>query len=89
VNAPVRPSFPRDRAVILGVLLLLAAACWAVLLWQARQMQDTGMGLTMGMTAPLFLAIWVVMMVAMMFPAASPMGEGLLSLVGVLLCDEQ
>ncbi|MHB8627506.1 MAG: DUF2182 domain-containing protein [Aggregatilineales bacterium] len=31
------------------------------------------MGLTMGMDAPLFLAIWVVMMVAMMFPTAAPM----------------
>ena len=28
---------------------------------------------TMGMRAPVFLAIWVVMMVAMMFPAAAPM----------------
>jgi predicted metal-binding membrane protein len=27
-----------------------------------------GMGLTMGMGAALFLAIWVVMMIAMMFP---------------------
>ena len=28
---------------------------------------------TMGMRAPLFLAIWVIMMVAMMFPTAAPM----------------
>src|SRR5436309_3920786 len=28
---------------------------------------------TMGLRAPLFLAIWVVMMVAMMFPTAAPM----------------
>jgi predicted metal-binding membrane protein len=28
---------------------------------------------TMGMQAPLFLTIWVVMMVAMMFPTAAPM----------------
>jgi predicted metal-binding membrane protein len=31
------------------------------------------MGLTMGLSAPLFLALWVVMMVAMMFPTAAPM----------------
>lgn len=31
------------------------------------------MGLTMGLSAPLFLVIWVVMMIAMMFPAATPM----------------
>ena len=30
-----------------------------------------------GVRAPLFLAIWVVMMVAMMFPTASPMIAGL------------
>lgn len=32
-----------------------------------------GMGLTMGMSGLLFVAIWVVMMVAMMFPSAAPM----------------
>jgi Predicted metal-binding integral membrane protein (DUF2182) len=31
------------------------------------------MGPTMGLGAPLFLAIWVVMMVAMMFPTTAPM----------------
>jgi predicted metal-binding membrane protein len=31
------------------------------------------MGLTMGMGAALFLAIWVVMMIAMMFPTVAPM----------------
>jgi len=31
------------------------------------------MSATMGMTAPLFLAFWIVMMAAMMFPAAAPM----------------
>jgi predicted metal-binding membrane protein len=40
-------------------------------------MHDEAMGadldLTMGMAAPLFLAMWVAMMVAMMFPAAAPM----------------
>jgi predicted metal-binding membrane protein len=32
-----------------------------------------GIDLTMGMAAPLFLAMWVAMMVGMMFPAAAPM----------------
>lgn len=31
------------------------------------------MGWTMGMAVPLFLAIWITMMVAMMFPTAAPM----------------
>ena len=64
-----------QRNVILGVLLSLAAAAWAVLAWQgaAGHMDMTIDSPTMGLRAPLFLAIWVVMMVAMMFPAAAPM----------------
>ncbi len=63
------------RNVILGLLLALAAVGWVLLAWQG-----TGAGMdmamaspTMGMRAPLFLATWVVMMVAMMFPTAAPM----------------
>jgi predicted metal-binding membrane protein len=65
-----------QRNVILGLLLALAAAAWALLLaWHGS---DPGMDMamaspTMGLRAPLFLAIWVTMMVAMMFPAAAPM----------------
>jgi predicted metal-binding membrane protein len=66
-----------QRNVILGLLLGLAAAAWAVLAWQgAGDDMDMEMAMaspTMGMRAPLFLAIWVVMMVAMMFPTAAPM----------------
>ena len=67
--------FPRERKLILGLLLSLAAASWALLIWQSATMnsQAMGMGLTMGMSAVLFIAIWVVMMVAMMFPTAAPM----------------
>jgi predicted metal-binding membrane protein len=59
----------------LGVLLSLSAAAWAVLAWQGavEHMDMTLDSPTMGLRAPLFLAIWVVMMVAMMFPAAAPM----------------
>ncbi len=69
---PADRLVPRDRLVILAVLLGLAAAGWAVLIWQARGM-GSAMGLTMGMGAPLFLAMWTSMMAAMMFPAAAPM----------------
>jgi predicted metal-binding membrane protein len=64
-----------QRNVILGLLLALAAAAWALLVWQgAGADMDMAMASpTMGMRAPLFLAIWVVMMVAMMFPTAAPM----------------
>src|SRR6266571_6426483 len=64
-----------QRNVILGLLLALAVAAWAVLVWQDAG-ADMDMAIdspTMGLRAPLFLAIWVVMMVAMMFPTAAPM----------------
>jgi predicted metal-binding membrane protein len=68
---------PRERNLIVGILLILAAAAWGVVIWQSVAMRDTTMmhagSLTMGMAAPLFLAIWVAMMVAMMFPTATPM----------------
>ena len=62
----------RERTFILALLLVLAATSWAVLIWQSRTAQGMGGGLTMGMGAALFLAIWVVMMIAMMFPPAAP-----------------
>ena len=64
-----------QRNVILVLLLALAATAWVLL---ARQGAGGDMDMamaspTMGMRAPLFLTIWVVMMVAMMFPTAAPM----------------
>jgi predicted metal-binding membrane protein len=98
----------RERGVILLVLIVLAIAAWAVVIWQAGRtgeemsagpsmtagpttMQpmtssqpgsdasmasvpdEMSMGLTMDMGAGLFLAVWVAMMVAMMFPTSAPM----------------
>jgi len=64
-----------QRNLVLGLLLVLAALAWALLACQAANPEmDMAMGSpTMGLRAPLFLAIWVVMMVAMMFPTAAPM----------------
>ncbi len=62
-----------QRSLVLGLLLVLAAAAWALLVLQAAAMDMPAIGPTMGMAAPLFLTIWVVMMVAMMFPTAAPM----------------
>ncbi|MGB9062220.1 MAG: DUF2182 domain-containing protein [Pseudolabrys sp.] len=61
--------------IILVLLLGLAAASWAVLVWQHG---DATIDMTMaspaiGLRAPLFVASWVIMMVAMMFPTAAPM----------------
>ena len=64
-----------QRNVILALLLALAAAAWPVLVWQGTA-ADPEMAMAspnMGLRAPLFLAIWVTMMVAMMFPTAAPM----------------
>ena len=63
----------RERNLILASLLVLAATAWALLAWQSSTADEDMMGLTMGMGAPLFIAIWVAMMVAMMFPTAAPM----------------
>src|SRR5262249_27647164 len=64
-----------QRNVILGLLLTLAAGAWAILLWQSADadMDMTMTSSTMGLRAPLFLAIWVTMIVAMMFSTAVPM----------------
>ena len=73
---PLPPAVARQRNAILVVLLVLAAAGWVVFLRQASEpmeMRDMGPDLTMGGSWPLFLAMWVAMMVAMMFPAAAPM----------------
>lgn len=68
-------SYPlsRERNAILAALLILAALAWVVLLFQSSSSDGEMMSLTMGMGAPVFIAVWVVMMVAMMFPTAAPM----------------
>src|SRR5258706_11241796 len=66
-------SLRRERILILALLLILSVASWVILGWQSRAASGMGMGLTMGMGAAVFLAIWVVMMIAMMFPTAAPM----------------
>lgn len=74
---PVPPTVVRQRNLILVVLGGLAAAGWFVLLNQASHTmgggQAMGPDLTMGGSWPLFLAMWVAMMTAMMLPAAAPM----------------
>lgn len=85
----VPPTIARQRNAILVVLIVLAVVGWVVLVRQASMGHgamdhdmmgmdhDMGMmsgpDLTMGRSAPLFFAMWVAMMVGMMFPAAAPM----------------
>lgn len=67
-------ALARERNLILGLLLILAVGAWGVLIQQRSTMSGAqAMGLTMGIGALLFMTIWVVMMVAMMFPTATPM----------------
>ena len=77
--APTAPAVERERRALVGVLLVLAAVGWVVIVRHAAgagahdDMAMGGADLTMGMGVPLFLTMWTAMMVAMMFPAAAPM----------------
>lgn len=75
-DTPPSVRLARQRNVILVALLAAAALAWLLMIQQARADMDGmpgGLGLTMGMSAPGFIAIWTVMMVGMMFPASAPM----------------
>ncbi|MBZ9868874.1 DUF2182 domain-containing protein [Mesorhizobium sp. CA15] len=66
-----------QRNIILALLGAVAAAAWVLLIRQ-RIGADADMRMemyspTMGMAAPLFLVVWMIMMIAMMFPTAAPM----------------
>lgn len=65
------------QTVLLALLIVIAAACWTWLLAMDRAAGAMDMAAmtrpTMGLGWMLFLTVWVVMMVAMMFPAAAPM----------------
>jgi len=71
-SAQVDP-LPRERNIILVLLMALAVAAWAVLVWQHDTANMDLASPDMAVDAPLFLAMWVLMMVAMMFPTATPM----------------
>src|SRR5215472_16660235 len=57
-------------AVALTATLGLAAACWGIAVWQMPGM-DMGVATRLGSFAS-FIAVWVVMMAAMMLPGAAP-----------------
>lgn len=73
IAAPIRSGnlLPvREIAVAWAVIALIAALAWLATVQQAR-----GMGMepgTMGLALPLFLLLWLVMMVAMMLPSVAP-----------------
>ncbi len=83
-NRDTRTSLVRGQMLLFGSLLVLSGAAWGILVWQAGEMSGgaalsmgmgdgTGISLTMGMGAALFMGMWVLMMIAMMFPTGAPM----------------
>lgn len=69
----------RATILVAGVLLALGAAAWLLTVQRAQGMGEMVQGLaqtggeaTFDMAAPVFLAMWVTMMVAMMFPTIAP-----------------
>ena len=69
----------RATLATVAVLLALAAVAWWATVDEARDMRGMVQGLAhigeampFDMTAPLFLAMWTTMMVAMMFPTIAP-----------------
>ena len=93
----------RVTAAVVGVLLLLALAAWLVTIRNAADMSAmaTGLGqvgsrMPAGVSAPVFLGMWLTMMVAMMFPTVAQVvlahrmvvqkrGEGWLPTAGFVL----
>jgi predicted metal-binding membrane protein len=68
--AAVTRSTPAAAAAALTGTLGLAAACWVLALWQMHGM-DMGTATQLGSFGA-FIAVWVVMMAAMMLPGAAP-----------------
>src|SRR3954469_9097002 len=69
----------RATAATVGTLLLLAGGAWWLTVRRAENMSGMVQGLAQvggpvvfDMAAPVFLAMWVTMMVAMMFPTIAP-----------------
>jgi predicted metal-binding membrane protein len=63
------------RNAIFAALVALSVLAWIILIWRsAAQSAAIDMASpSMGLGAPLFLAVWLAMTIAMMFPAAAPM----------------
>lgn len=65
------PRVSAQTCVVLAALLIGSALCWLAL----YRLPMNGMAgtVTMGLSLAPFMRIWIVMMAAMMFPAAAPM----------------
>ncbi len=69
----------RTTIIVVGCLIALAGLAWLLTVQQAPGIANmgtlslVGAPMSMSMSAPLFMAMWLTMMVAMMFPAVAPM----------------
>lgn len=71
-SSPGRARFSITTVAIWAALLVLTALAWIVTVAGARTMGN--MPGTMGLALPAFLAMWTVMMAAMMLPSVAPVG---------------
>ncbi len=63
-------TYAAARTAALAATIGLAATSWVVAVWQMQGM-DMGVATRLG-SFGFFIAVWVVMMAAMMLPAAAP-----------------
>ena len=64
-----------QRNAILAMLIALSVAAWTLLIWQGAgyDAHSRMASPSMGLGAPLFIAVWLAMTIAMMFPTVAPM----------------
>lgn len=66
-------SILAQRNIILAMLLALAAAAWAVVVWHDHNIMGIARASDVNvLRVVVFITMWAVMMVAMMFPSATP-----------------
>lgn len=73
LSPPLRPAnllSARQLALAWSLMGLIALVAWVLVVDQSRDMG--GEPGTMGMGIPLFLLLWLIMMIAMMFPSVAP-----------------
>src|SRR5262245_52980185 len=83
MSSALESGLRRDRAIVLAGLVALVVVAWIYLARLAGEMAEMEMHAAMGMAMPqtpwrvadllLLFAMWLVMMVAMMTPSATPM----------------
>lgn len=76
-------QWSKQEKIIILALIILSAAAWIITVYQSQRMSmhaSVEMQMSMNMEnqplileASLFLAMWTIMMIAMMFPAVAPM----------------